>query len=88
MATAKGRLMRSRIIFTLCFISVLVGEPKILTNMVVDAKLQIYIMDFDGSNMTQLTFGDSSAMDIQFTPDGQKIAYKQLHILVTILEEE
>ncbi len=40
-----------------------------------DGHFHIYAMDADGSNETQLTFGDSTGHDPVFSPDGTKIAF-------------
>ncbi|MDC0235177.1 VCBS repeat-containing protein, partial [Candidatus Marinimicrobia bacterium] len=60
MATAKGRLMRSRILFTLCFVSVLVGQPSFSENIVTtDAHgaSAVYAIDMDNDGDIDMVSG-------------------------------
>jgi len=51
------------------------GKIAFTTIDLVSSRNVIYVMDFDGSNLVQLTNGDYSNLDPAFSPDGSRIAF-------------
>lgn len=51
------------------------GKIAFVSTDLVSARNVIFTMDFDGSNLVQLTNGDFSNLDPSFSPDGSKILF-------------
>lgn len=51
------------------------AQPKIAFHSARDGDTEIFVMNVDGTNVTQLTFNATADVDPEFSPDGTQIAF-------------